>query len=65
MTDVNLHMNQIQDLSLTSLTNNFKDESGNLHGGKIEFGGKTYNVSILKAEICTSSELCSQGACGG
>ena len=54
MTDVNLHMNQIQDLSLTSLTNNFKDESGNLHGGKIEFGGKTYNVSIAnngKADI--------------
>ena len=46
MSDVNLHMNQIQDLSLTSLTNNFKDESGRLHGGKIEFGGKTYNVSI-------------------
>ena len=54
MTDVNLHMNQIQDLSLTSLTNNFKDESGNLHGGKIKFGGKTYNVSIAndgKADI--------------
>ncbi len=53
MSDVNLHMNQIQDLSLTSLTNNFKDESGNLHGGKIEFGGKTYNVSIAngKADI--------------
>jgi hypothetical protein len=53
MSDVNLHMNQIQDLSLVSLTNNFKDESGNLHGGKIEFDGKTYNVSIAngKADI--------------
>ena len=54
MSDVNLQMNQIQDLSLVSLTNNFKDESGNLHGGKIKFGGKTYNVSIAndgKADI--------------